>query len=336
MQKTLSGVLLLILAVAMAAGYWLRFLHPYESTDNCYLKAHISLISPKETGYVSAVLFKDNQKVQAGDLLVVIDDQDFQARVRQAEARLQTEQTHIRTLEADMQTQQSRIRQQRAELVSAEADLKRITKDLQRFGNLAADGAVSEQTRDNTASGHTQAEAQRDKALAEQAEQESGLAALREQINETRARIKVAEAELELARIDLANTRILAPMNGVIGNRNVQQGQLLKPGSILAYLIPDDDLYVEANFKETQLADMRSGQAVDISVDAYPDQRFSGVIDSFSPASGSEFSLLPPENATGNFTKIVRRVPVKIRFQDGSDLSLLKPGLSVLAQVKVR
>jgi membrane fusion protein (multidrug efflux system) len=207
---------------------------------------------------------------------------------------------------------------------------------LKRFGNLAAEGAVSAQTRDAAESTHKQANAQRDKVRSAHQEAESQLAALDAQIQETRARIKAAEAALELARIDLANTRITAPMAGIIGNRSVQVGQLVKPGSVLSYLIPTDGLFVEANFKETQIAKMQPGQSVEIKIDAYPDQIFKGSLDSFAPASGSEFSLLPPENATGNFTKIVRRVPVKINFAPGTDLSRLRPGLSTVVKVKVR
>ncbi len=136
--------------------------------------------------------------------------------------------------------------------------------------------------------------------------------------------------------MDLANTRILAPIAGIIGNRSVQVGQLVKPGSALAYLIPVEELFVEANFKETQIADMLPGQAVEMKIDAYPEQTFDGAVDSFAPASGSEFSMLPPENATGNFTKIVRRIPVKILFRSDNDLSLLRPGLSAAVKVKVR
>ena len=206
---------------------------------------------------------------------------------------------------------------------------------MKRFGNLAAEGAVSAQTRDTAESTHKQAHAQRDKVRSSRQEAESQLAALDAQIEETRARVKAAEANLELARIDLANTRITAPMAGIIGNRSVQVGQLVKPGSVFGHLIPAKGLYVDANFKENHIARMRPGQPVEIRIDAYPDQVFQGVVDSFAPASGSEFSLLPPENATGNFTKIVRRVPVKITFQPGSDLSLLRPGLSTVIKVKV-
>jgi len=335
-KKTVWTVLMLMSAIIVGTWYWLKAIHPFETTDNAYLKAHTSLISPKETGYVKEVLFQDNQRVMPGDLLVVIDDHDFQARVAQAEAQVLSETAHIRTLETDKLTQGAKIRQEAANIAASEADLEKAAKDLKRFGNLAAEGAVSAQTQDTAVSTHKQANAQRDKVLSSRQEAESQLAALDAQIEETRARIKAAEANLELARINLANTRITAPMAGIIGNRSVQVGQLVKPGSVLSYLIPTDSLFVEANFKETQITQMQPGQPVEIKIDAYPDQVFEGVVDSFAPASGSEFSLLPPENATGNFTKIVRRVPVKIAFQPGSDLGKLRPGLSTVIKVRVR
>jgi len=331
-------LILLILAISAAAGivYWLKTIHPFETTDNTYLKAHISLISPKETGYVKEVLFEDNQKVMPGDSLVVIDDHDFQAKVAQAEAQVMVETARIETLETEKHAQSAKIRQEEANIAASEADLERTAKDLKRFGHLAADGAVSAQTRDVAEAAYKQAAAQREKYRSSRQEAESQLASLDAQIGETRARLQAAQAALDLARIDLANTRITAPFAGIIGNRSVQVGQLVKPGSVLAYLVPVDGLFVEANFKETQIEWMQPGQPVDIRVDAFPDIRFEGMVDSFAPASGSEFSLLPPENATGNFTKIVRRVPVKILFRPGTDLSRLRPGLSTVVKVKVR
>lgn len=296
----------------------------------------MSLISPKETGYVTEVLFQDNQKVMPGDLLVVIDDHDYRARVAQAEAQVNVETARIRTLETDKRAQSAKIRQKEADIAAAEADLERAQKDVKRFVHLAADGAISAQTRDAAEAAYKQAAAQREKHRSSRREAESQLASLEAQIGETRAKLQAAQAALELARIDLANTRITAPFPGIIGNRSVQIGQLVKPGSALAYLIPVDGVFVEANFKETQLGKMRPGQPVDIRVDAYPDQVFEGRVDSFAPASGAEFSLLPPENATGNFTKIVRRVPVKIRFEALADLNGLRPGLSTVVKVKVR
>jgi membrane fusion protein (multidrug efflux system) len=335
-SRTILVLLALVILAAAGIVYWLQAIHPFETTDNTYLKAHISLISPKETGYVKEVLFEDNQKVMPGDLLVVIDDHDFQAKVAQAEAQVMVETARIQTLETEKDAQSARIRQEEANIAVADADLERATKDLKRFDHLASDGAVSAQTRDVAAAAYKQAAAQREKYRSSRQQAESQLASLEAQIGETRARLQAAQAALDLARIDLANTRVTAPFAGIIGNRSVQVGQLVKPGSVLAYLVPVDGLFVEANFKETQIEWMQPGQPVEIRVDAFPDTRFEGTVDSFAPASGSEFSLLPPENATGNFTKIVRRVPVKILFRPGTDLSRLRPGLSTVVKVKVR
>lgn len=328
--------LLILIAAAGGLFYWLKVLHPFETTDNAYLKAHISLISPKETGYVKAVLFEDNQKVMPGDLLVVIDDHDYQAKVAQAEAQVMLEKASMQTLETDKKAQSAMIRQEQANIAASEASVEKSGRDLQRFRNLAAEGAVSAQTRDTAESAYKQAKAERDKYLSTTQEAESRLVSLDARIAETQARLKAAQAALDLARIDLANTRVAAPFEGIIGNRSVQVGQLVQPGATLAYLIPSNGIFVEANFKETQIAHMQPGQTVEIEVDALPDRKFDGMVDSFAPASGSEFSLLPPENATGNFTKIVRRVPVKIQFRPGANLVNLKPGLSTTVRVKVR
>lgn len=327
---------ILLLAAAAGAFYWLKAIHPFESTDNAYLKSHMSLISPKESGYVKEVRFEDNQTVKPGDLLVVIDDHDFQAKAAQAEAQVLLEKASAETLESDKRAQEAMIREEHANIAASEANVEKSAKDMRRFKNLAAEGAISAQSRDAAEAAYKQAKAERDKFVSARQGAESRLSSLDARINESRARLKAAEAALELARIDLGNTRILAPFKGIIGNRSVQIGQLVQPGGALAYLIPSDGLFVEANFKETQIGRMQAGQAVTITVDALPDRRFEGTVDSFAPASGSEFSLLPPENATGNFTKIVRRVPVKIRFKQDADLKMLRPGLSAVVQVHVR
>jgi membrane fusion protein (multidrug efflux system) len=335
-KSPLFIITLILIAAAGGLFYWLKLIHPFETTDNAYLKAHISLISPKESGYVKEVLFEDNQKIMPGDVLVVIDSHDYQAKVAQAEAQVMLEMASIQTLETDKQAQNAMIRQEQANIAASEANVEKSGKDLQRFRNLAAEGAISAQARDTAESAYKQAKAERNKYLSTTQEAESRLVSLDAKITETQARLKAAQAALDLARIDLANTRVVAPFEGVIGNRSVQVGQLVQPGTTLAYLIPANGIFVEANFKETQIAHMQPGQTVEIEVDALPGQKFAGIVDSFAPASGSEFSLLPPENATGNFTKIVRRVPVKIKFQPGTNLDKLKPGLSTTVKVKVR
>ncbi|MGJ0484971.1 MAG: HlyD family secretion protein [Methylomicrobium sp.] len=329
-------ITLFLIAAAGGLFYWLKTVHPFETTDNAYLKSHIGLISPKESGYVKEVLFEENQKVRPGDTLVIIDNHDFLAKVAQAEAQVMLEMASAQTLETDKRTQSAMIRQEQANIAASEAGVEKSVKDLNRFSNLAAEGAISAQTRDTAESAYKQAKAERDKYVSTRQEAESRLSSLDARIEEAKARLKAAQAALELAKIDLFNTHITAPFEGIIGNRSVQVGQLVQPGNALAYLIPANGLFIEANFKETQIARMKPGQPVEIQVDALPGRVFEGIVDSFAPASGSEFSLLPPENATGNFTKIVRRVPVKIKFRPDTDFANLRPGLSTTVKVRVR
>jgi len=338
-MRILKLLLILSLVLGAAAGgytYWRRAFQPYESTENTYLKAHMSLISPRESGYIKAVHFEENQQVRPGDLLAVIDDADFRAQLAEGEARIQVEQAQIQSLESDKRVQRSQVQAREAEMAVAAADLERAAGDRKRFGNLVAEGAVSVQTRDAAEAAFRQAQARLDKGRFARDEAVSQLSALDARIGEAAARIKAVEASLATLRIALAHSRILAPIAGTIGHRSVQVGQYVKPGNVLAFLIPAEGLYVEANFKETQIEHMRPGQPVEITVDAFPDAPFKGRVDSFAPASGSEFSLLPPENATGNFTKIVRRVPVRIAFEPGADLGNLRPGLSATARVRVQ
>jgi len=318
------------------AAYWLEAVRPYETTDNAYLKAHLILLSSKETGYVKEVLLQDNQRVKKGDVLAVIDDHEFKARVAEASAEVAATAARITALESEKRTQAARVREEDANIASASADHERSLRDLRRLDRLAEAGAASAQSLDTAETYCKQAKALLDKNHSARDQAEIRLIALDATIAEKRAQLQQAEARLELAQIDLENTRILAPIDGTVGNRSVQIGQLLQPGSVLAYLIPADGVFVEANFKETQIEHMRVGQAASIVVDAYPAAPLEAVIDSLAPASGSEFSILPPENATGNFTKIVRRVSAKLSFAAGADLSLLKPGLSVQVRIKVR
>lgn len=328
----------IVLALTLVGGlvlWWRLSVWPYESTENSYLKAHMTQISPRESGYIEKVLFEDNQKVAGGDVLVVIDDADYRARVEESEAQIQVERAEIQSLERDRMVQKARLSQSVADIASADADLERTAKDLKRLGNLVGEGAISSQTQDAAHASFRQAKAQRDKTVGARDEAALQLDSIDARIEQSRARLGALLANLELAKIALSHTRITAPMAGVIGNRSVQIGQLVKPGNVLAYLIPDRDVYVEANFKETQIESMRVGQPVEIEVDALPSQTFHGTVASFAPASGSEFSLLPSENATGNFTKIVRRVPVKIVLDPGTSTELLRPGLSTTVTVRV-
>ncbi len=326
------------LAIAGFAGmhYWRSAFRPFEATDNAYVRAHMAQVSARITGYVKEVRFADNQHADAGDLLVVIEGAGLEAQRDQAAAVAAARALRRTTLQAQQRVLDARVAEQRAALVAKEATLTHAQQDAQRLHGLVEDGSIPAQQRDAAEATKRIAAASRTQQSAMIDEVTSQRAALNAQIAEADAALKVAESALRLAEVELSRTRVYAPITGVLGNRSVQVGQLVQPGIALAFLIPDHEYFIEANFKETQLEDMRPGQPVDIKIDAYPNTSITGVVDSTAPASGAEFSLLPPENATGNFTKIVRRVPVKIKFAADTDLSRLKPGLSTVVKVRVR
>jgi len=314
---------------------WLFERLKYEMTDNAYLKTNIVLISPKVQGYVTRLFIDDNQAVRQGDVLVEIDDRDYQARVLLAEADMNAVSAHIQSLQLMKISQQDRIDSAQAEIVAAQARREQITKDLTRFKNLIKRGSASTQSLDRIQSGFKQATAELSRLRSQLAAAKNQLTTLDADIGEAQARFASTKAQWQLANLDLTYTRVKAPVDGIIGHRGVQLGQLVRPGMTLAYLVENRKIWVTANFKETQLEDMRIGQSALITIDAYPNLQLHGKVDSFSPASGAEFSILPAENATGNFTKIVRRVPVKIVFDSDTDTRLLKSGLSVEVRVKV-
>lgn len=327
---------LVALAAYMGHAWWYSHMRPYESTDNAYVRAHMAQISARITGHVKAVHFDDNQTVEAGALLIEIDDAPLLAARDQAAAEVATRALRRTTLSAELDTQNARIAQHVASFAAASATLTRAQKDLARLDGLVEDGSIPAQQRDAAEAAVAIARATLAEHRAQTEEATRERATLAAQIEEAEAAHKAAEVARQRAEIDLSHTRITAPIKGVLGNRSVQVGQLVQPGAVLAFLVPQDDFFVEANFKETQLEQMQAGQSVSIEIDAYPHTAFSGTIDSTAPASGAEFSILPPENATGNFTKIVRRVPVKIRFDASGPLTMLKPGLSCVVKVRVR
>ena len=337
MPRFRSVLLILLIVVPLLTGivYWLLDRQHYETTDDAYLHSNIVLISPRVSGYVTQVMVNDNQAVKQGDILLTIDDRDYQARVVQAAANVSAEVAHIERLRAMKASQQAHIETAGANIAAVQARRELVQKDLQRFNKLIDRGSASRQSLDQVQSESKQAAAELRASQAVSSAEHNQLTTLDIEITETRAQLENAQAQLTLAKIDLEHTQVKAPVDGIIGNRGVQLGQLVRPGVALASLVQNSTIWVEANFKETQLQYIRLGQPVVIKVDAYPDLDLTGKVDSFSPASGSEFSILPQENATGNFTKIVRRVPIKIVFDSAEHTELLKPGLSVSVKVKV-
>jgi membrane fusion protein (multidrug efflux system) len=337
MSRFRSVLLILLIGAPLVVGigYWLVDRQHYEVTDNAYLRSNIVLISPRIQGYVTSIAINDNQAVKQNDVLVTIDDRDYQAKVLQAEADVNAEIAHIQRLRAMKTSQHAHVETADANIVAVQARREQIQKDLQRFNNLIDRGSAARQSLDKIQSESKQATAELRGSQAAASAEHSQLATLDIEITETEARLENAQAQLTLAKIDLEHTQVKAPIDGIIGNRGVQMGQLVRPGVALASLVQNSKIWVEANFKETQLEHMRLGQPVTIKLDAYPDLEVTGKVDSFAPASGSEFSILPEENATGNFTKIVRRVPVKIVLDSAEHIQLLRPGLSAEVKIKV-
>ncbi|MDD1616751.1 MAG: Secretion protein HlyD family protein [Methylococcaceae bacterium NSP1-2] len=330
----------LIICIVGGAGFfmfrWLVERQAIESTDNAYLKTNQVLITPEVQGTITQLLMEDNQPVKQGDILAVIDDREYQATLAVAEAKVAEELAHIQRLHANKNTQHAHIASAGAEVSVVEAKRQQINQDLRRYNALIERGSAPRQSLDKIAAESKQADAQLRGSQAAVSAQQKQLTSFDSEIAEVEARVKQAEAQVTLAKIDLEHTKIRAPFTGTIGHRGVQMGSHVQAGMALAYLLETGKIWVEANFKETQLQNMKIDQPVEIHIDAYPDIKFTGKVASFSPASGSEFSILPPENATGNFTKIVRRVPVKIVFDANTDTALLKSGLSATVKVRVK
>src|SRR5262252_2662567 len=339
MRKNLIiGLVLVGLALIGSGGwYWWNELRFLQSTDDAYVQSDVSVISPKIEGYIKKVKVADNQEVAEGAVLFVIDDRDFKAKAAQAEAAVATAEATITTFESRLKLQQSMIDQAAAVVKSAEADLSRAQLDYKRYSSLITTDFASRQRFEQAEADARKAEAALAKSRAALTAEQNQLAVQQSQQREEEARLQQARASLWLAKNDLDNTVIRAPVSGIAGNRAGQVGQYVKPGTQLLSLVPLPNVYVTANFKETQLTRMRPGQIAEVSVDAYPDQTLEGQVESFAPGSGAQFSLLPPDNATGNFTKIVQRVPVRIALPANSALDgLLRPGLSVTVTVDTR
>ena len=316
-----------VTTAAAWSGYrWWDYTRTWVKTDNAYVAAHIHQISSRVAGTVSEVLVEENQVVVAGQMLARLEVRDFDVRRQQALAQ-------VAQARAQVQQTQARIAQARSEIAREQALTTKAQQDLDRAKALSQAGheAISRQELDAAQAGFDVAQAalQAAKCALQSAEAATGAAEALE---------KVAEANLKDAELQLSYTDILAPAAGRIGKRNLETGNRVQPGQALLALV-QDDVWVVANFKETQLARVRPGQPVELRLDAYPGRSVAGRVESLAPASGAQFALLPPDNATGNFTRIVQRVPVKITLdrQSASDRTgRLVAGMSAIAEVKVR
>ncbi|MBT1444037.1 HlyD family secretion protein [Shewanella sp. JM162201] len=333
MSKSKALLLLPVLLLAAGGGYLWHSLRFIERTDNAYVEADISQISVKVPGLVVASLVQDNQHVRAGAVLARLDDSEYRARLAQSEARLANVAAELATLDAKIQLQGALIAQARAGVLAANADYKRVNQQWQRASELKRRDYSSQDDVDRLSAEQDGAQARHMESQATLDAREQELSVLTAQRAQLQASQLEAEAGLKLAKLQLKDTEILAPFDGVVGKRGAFVGQYVQPGQALFSLVPDGALWITANFKETQIQSMKPGQPVTVSLDAFPDHAFHGVIDSLSPASGAKFSLLPAENATGNFTKIVQRIPVRIRLESNQDVAHVVPGLSAVVSV---
>jgi membrane fusion protein (multidrug efflux system) len=328
-----SALVLAVLAGAAAAGYygykyWTigRYL---ESTDDAYIKADYTTIAPKVAGYIADVLVQDNEHVMAGRVLARIDDRDFRAALAQAQADVRAAEATIANLDAQITLQQSLVDQARASVDATQASLTFAEADASRYRDLMKTGSGTVQRAQQTEAvrGQTLAQLQRDKAGLVAAQNK--IPVLTTQRDQAQAQHQRAIAAERQAALNLSYTTISAPVEGDVGARSLRVGQFVAAGTQLMAVVPLHATYVVANFKETQLTFVRGRQTVDIRVDSFPSLQLTGRVDSLSPASGLEFSLLPPDNATGNFTKVVQRIPVKITFDNANLAGLLRAGMSV-------
>jgi membrane fusion protein (multidrug efflux system) len=331
--------LALALGVAGAADFGYGYLTTgryLETTDDAYVQADSTIVSPKVSGYIAQVLVGDNQPVKAGQLLARIDDRDFRTALDQAHADVAASEAAVRNFDAQIALQQPVIEQETADVAAADANLQFAQQEQARYDGLMKSG-----------SGTIQRAQQTDAALHEKIAQlqhgKSGLLAAQKKVDVLTTDRAKAVAQLDHARaveqqmaLNLSYTGISAPVDGTVGARSLRVGQFVQAGTQLMAVVPLDAVYVVANFKETQLTHVRNGQPVEIRIDSFHGTKLRGHVDSLAPASGLEFALLPPDNATGNFTKIVQRVPVKIALDDRSLTGLLRPGMSAEPTVNTK
>ena len=338
-RKTVAMfVVPLILIAAGWYGYhWYTVARFEVSTDDAYIKADNATIAAKVSGYVAAVEASDNAHVKDGDVIARIDDGDYRLAVQSAKDNVAAQQSTIDRIGKQVTAQVAALDQAKAQLTSAQAGAQRAASELQRQQDLAKRDYASHQTLEQAEATNAQAIAGVESAKAAVEAASAQVEVVKAQQQEATSVLKQLQTALQKAERDLSFTVLRAPFNGVIGNRAVQTGDYVQPGQRLASLVPLDAVYIDANFKETQLAELKPGQPVDIEVDAFPGHVFHGHVVSFAPASGSVFSLLPPDNATGNFTKVVQRVPVRIRVDRNPDeQDLLRPGMSVVVSVNTK
>lgn len=335
-RVAIVAVLLPITGVGLYKGYvaWKDSQH-YETTDDAFVDGHISQVAPRVSGQIVALRVRDNEEVAAGQTLVDIDPRDFDIRLAQAKAQRATSIAQLKQTQAQAELQKANIDQAAANLRAAEAESLQATQDQARYNSIVPKAVTRQEVDRANASARSNAakvDAGRQALVAAKAQ----LEATKAQIEAAKASVDQSQTQVDNALLQLSYASVKAQVAGQVTKRSVEVGNYVSPGQAIMSIVPDE-VWVTANFKETQLADMRVGQPVTIRVDAFPKHTFRGRVDSFQSGTGSAFSTLPAENATGNYVKVVQRVPIKILFDAGQkDLERLSPGMSVGPEVKVR
>jgi membrane fusion protein, multidrug efflux system len=309
----------------------------WQSTDDAYLQADLTPISAKVTGYIRALPVQDFERVRAGQLLAEIVDDDYRAAVAQINASIAAAAAQVEALKAQRPLQEANVRAAKASVESIEANVEQNKRDLARQARLLKTGSSSTEAGEKLQTVRAQLAAQLDQTRAQQTSAARQLDVLAAQQAQAEAAVAAQKASLQIAQLNLSYTRIVAPQDGVIGQRQVKPGQYVGVGGQVTSLTPLPNVWVTANYKETQLTHMRLGERADITVDTFPGHRLHGHVLAFAPGAGSQFALLPPDNATGNFTKVVQRIAVKIAIDDSDGLiDLLRPGMSVVSRIDTR
>lgn len=338
-KRILPILLLLVVIGGIIFGIKeMIYYNHYEGTDDAQIDGDISPVVARVGGYVEAIRFEDNQFVHKGDTLVILDDKDFRIQLEQAEAALAAAQSGVGVRTSNVNAVRANVPPARANIAAVEAQLWKVNQTYKRYKNLLEGHAITQAQFDAVKAEKEAAEAQLAAAKKQVAAIHEQVASSQKQVKAASAQIAVKQAAVDYAKLQLSYTVITAPVSGQVSKRNIQIGQLVRQGQEMFAIVNGNSIYITANFKETQLNDIRPGQPVNIEVDAFPKEHFHGHVASFSGATGAKFSLLPPNNATGNFVKVVQRVPVRIDFDSlsGTWNRLLIPGMSVEATVRVK
>jgi len=338
-KKKPNKVLPIILGVILLAGiaFGIKeyiYFGKHVDTDDAQVDGDISPVVSRASGYVDSIYFQENTHVDKGQVLVKIDDRDYKVKLEQAEAAESGAGANVGVGQSQIYQNEANSAAAKARVTSAAAQLDKVSKDYQRYANLVKDGSITRQQFDQAKADLEVAQANYRSAQEQFKAAQEQVGATRSQLNVTNKGVDQRKVDVDYAKLQLSYTVIKAPSSGVVSKKNVQVGQLVQAGQTLFNIVNDNSTYITANFKETQLDKIRDGQKVNIDVDAYPDLKLTGVVYNFSPATGAKFSLLPPDNATGNFVKVVQRVPVKIKINADKDvMAKLRPGMSVSVSV---